>query len=419
MSPKEELTSRFIRVRQATTMLCSPLKEEDFVSQPVEDVSPPKWHLGHTTWFFEKFILERFKSGYQAYNPHYNYFFNSYYESAGDRLARARRGNMTRPTTSEIIVYREFVDHEMLEYLESTRDLPEGLADLVELGIHHEQQHQELLITDIKYILGHNPLHPVYADINADFLLDTGIVDPSLLVLEEGLYEIGHSGEGFSFDNELARHKVYLASFGIMDRLVTNGEYLEFLESGGYEHWSHWLSEAWHWIQANEVRSPLYWQQEGSDWFYYTLAGYRKLDLNAPVCHISYYEADAYAGWKGKRLPTEFEWEAACQKHGMAQDVSDNLLDSGRFMPIPVQNNSKQFYGDVWEWTASAYLPYPGYNKPPGAVGEYNGKFMINQMVLRGGSCATPLSHIRPTYRNFFQTDKRWQFKGFRLAETI
>jgi len=379
--------SRYHDIRKQSEKICEPLQTEDYVVQPVVDVSPPKWHLGHTTWFFETFILMPNQPNYQVFDPQYNFVFNSYYETIGARVIRTDRGNLSRPSVAEIYNYRQYVDQKMRKFLESDYFKPEHI-ELLELGLNHEQQHQELLVTDIKYILGHNPLFPVYRD---NSLKKTAITnDIKMLKFSEGVYEIGFEGSGFCFDNELGRHKVYLNEFEIADRPVTNGEYLEFMNSGGYDDFKYWYAEGWDWVNNTKAQSPLYWHNIEGDWMIYTLEGLKNIDLNDLLCHINFYEAAAFAAWKGMRLPTEEEWEVA----------SDQLN-----------------WGKRWEWTNSAYLPYPDYKRAAGAVGEYNGKFMINQMVLRGASEATPEGHSRNTYRNFFPTNLQWQFTGIRLAK--
>ncbi|MBK6621056.1 MAG: ergothioneine biosynthesis protein EgtB [Saprospirales bacterium] len=382
-----ELQERYIRVRSRTEAICRGLEVEDYVVQPVVDVSPPKWHIGHSTWFFETFLLEPFLPGYRPFHPDFGFLFNSYYETIGKRVLRAERGNMTRPTVKEVYRYRAAVDEAMGRLLE-TMELSSELIATLELGLQHEQQHQELLVTDIKYILGHNPLFPAVQIQREHDLAETA--ESGWLETAEGVYEIGHSGEGFCFDNELGRHKMYLASFRIGKALISNAEYLEFIRAGGYEHFAFWLAEGWDWVRSAQVKAPLYWHFIEGEWFNYTFEGLQVLDPNAPVCHISFFEADAFARWKGCRLPTEAEWEVAAP-----------------FLT----------WGHRWEWTNSAYLPYPGFQAAPGAVGEYNGKFMSNQMVLRGASETTPMGHSRITYRNFFQPEKRWQFTGLRLAQ--
>jgi len=382
------LPERYHTIRQASEAICRPLRTEDYVVQPVVDVSPPKWHLGHTTWFWETFVLMKYDLAYKVYNPDYNYVFNSYYETVGARVIRTDRGNLSRPSVEEIYAYRKYVDAAMDRLLTSCATDDTVLRDTLLLGLNHEQQHQELLWTDIKYILGHNPLFPALSDKDLD---DGGFVaDKSFVPMSARVYEIGFEGEGFCFDNELARHKVYLNDYEIASSLVTNEEFIDFIQAGGYGNFIYWHAEGWDWVKNNQIKSPLYWHLIEGKWYHYTLAGLRPLDMRAPVCHVSYYEAVAYAAWKGMRLPTEWEWEAA----------------SGKFK-----------WGKRWEWTESAYLPYPGFKKAEGAIGEYNGKFMISQMVLRGASVATPAGHSRNTYRNFFHPQLRWQFTGIRLAK--
>jgi ergothioneine biosynthesis protein EgtB len=374
-------------VRKRTESICSPLQTEDYVVQPVADVSPPKWHLGHTTWFFETFILRPYFMGYQEFDPQYNYVFNSYYETVGSRVIRTDRGNLSRPTVIDIYRYREYVDEAMDKFL--CKEPSSEVSELLMLGLNHEEQHQELLYTDIKYILGHNPLFPAYS--KDYFPQKVGEhANGKFIKLNEGIYEVGFNGEGFCFDNELGRHKVYLNAFEISADLVTNQDYLVFINDGGYQDFRHWHAEGWDWVNKNHIVSPLYWHSIDGNWHNYTYNGLQPLNLKDPLCHINYFEASAYAAWKGLRLPTEFEWEAAA-----------NLLK----------------WGERWEWTESAYLPYPGFVKAPGAIGEYNGKFMVNQQVLRGASEITSPGHSRITYRNFFQTHLQWQFTGIRLAK--
>jgi len=376
---------RFTAVRNRTVARCAPLRVEDHVVQPVIDVSPPKWHLGHTTWFFEQFIL-REVPGYELFDPDMAYMFNSYYETIGKRVLRADRGNMTRPTLPEVHAYRSYVDENIIAYLNSGNASEESLR-ILELGSNHEEQHQELLTTDLKYILGHNPLFPAYGAFtestaersNGKFIPITG-----------GVKKIGFEGDGFSFDNEHGRHAIHLEDFSISDRLVTNGELLEFIQAGGYTDFNHWHSEGWQWVQDNKVVAPMYWHLIDGIWHHYTLQGLQPVDPDLPLCHISFFEAFAFAEWKGMRLPTEQEWEVA---------------------------NEQFHWGQRWEWTHSAYLPYPGYTRVPGALGEYNGKFMVNQMVLRGSSVATAPGHSRSTYRNFFHPHLRWQYTGLRLIQ--
>ncbi|THH39719.1 ergothioneine biosynthesis protein EgtB [Neolewinella litorea] len=406
------ISQHYDRVRQQSVYLCTPLETEDYTVQPTEDVSPPKWHLGHSTWFFENFILAEHAPGYRHFDERLNWFFNSYYESQGPRILRSRRGNMTRPTLQVILDYRRHVDAAMQELLEKD---DETVRILTTLGLHHEQQHQELLLTDIKYILGSNPLYPVYRQ--GEMEKATSVAH-TFLSIAGGQYTIGHSGPGFCWDNELSRHDVLVEDFGIGSRLVTNGEYRAFMEDGGYERFELWQMEGIAWARELEIKAPLYWYPQGGDWKHYTLnGGLADIDPHLPVTHISWYEADAYARWAGARLATEFEWEIACRQLEPEVPRRGNWVERKDFHPTPARNaDDHQLLGHCWEWTNSAYLPYPRYPRPEGALGEYNGKFMVNQMVLRGGSCATPVSHIRPTYRNFFQTDKRWQFTGIRLA---
>ncbi len=408
-------------MRQQTETICRPLETEDYVIQSMEDVSPPKWHLGHTTWFFEQIILESFRDSYERYHPEFYFVFNSYYDSFGERVLRANRGTLSRPVVRQVYDYRKEIDRRMLELLESGDDsrLAE-LARLTVLGINHEQQHQELLITDIKHILARNPLRPVYLERRTP-VPDSPVPGMAFVSFEGGLHEFGAKNPAFAYDNEYPRHRAYVGDFKLADRLVTCGEFLEFIEDGGYENSMLWLSDGWDTVKTRNWKAPLYWEQHGGQWHLATLSGFRSLRPEEPVCHVSFYEAAAYARWTDKRLPTEFEWELAAKSLG-DHPLKGNFLESGQFHPTGSGDDRqsggklKQMFGDVWEWTNSAYLPFPGYLREQGALGEYNGKFMSNQMILRGGSCATPRSHIRDTYRNFFQCDKRWQFTGFRMA---
>ncbi|QHL86209.1 ergothioneine biosynthesis protein EgtB [Nibribacter ruber] len=418
------LLARFQTIRKQTESLCAPLTPEDTVMQPMVDVSPPKWHLGHTTWFFETFLLKPHLPAYTEFHAQYAFLFNSYYNTLGSRVNRAERGTLSRPPLAEVLAYRQHVNQAMETLLQS--ELSEKQADLaalIELGLQHEQQHQELLITDIKYILSCNPLLPEYLPEESPVSGPISGKQPKneWVTVPEGLYTIGHQGDGFCFDNELNPHQVFLAEFKARAWLVTNQEFLQFMEAGGYENFVYWLAEGWDLVQQQQWQAPLYWVQQDGHWYHYTLHGLQQVDLQAPVTHISFYEALAYANWSGHRLLTEFEWEALAQLHA-GTPAAGNFLESRRMQPqaacLADENFAvAQLLGDAWEWTYSAYLPYPGFTTAPGAVGEYNGKFMINQMVLRGGSCATPQSHIRTTYRNFFHADKRWQFTGIRLAQ--
>ena len=387
---KNNILQKYKITRAYSEQLCQPLNTEDYLPQPVDFASPPKWHLSHITWFFEEMILKKFSPGYQAFNESFSFLFNSYYQTVGKRAVRAERGAITRPTVSEVYAYRKYVDEQMIQLLE--KPISPALEALVILGINHEQQHQELLITDLKHTFSLNPLHPVYKE-NFDQTADQNKTD-GWIEMKEGIYEIGHHGEDFCFDNELGRHRVFLDHYQIANQLVTCGEYLEFIKAGGYQNFKFWLDEGWSWVMANNIEAPLYWEKttSGNQWSQYTLAGLKEIDPDTILTHISFYEAQAYATWKNLRLPTEFEWEAAAQK-----------LD----------------WGKRWEWTYSAYLPYPGFKIADGAVGEYNGKFMISQMVLRGSSVATPPGHERPTYRNFFHPKYRWQYTGIRLARSL
>ena len=414
-----DLKQQFKQIRQTSIDLCKPLKIEDYVVQPVDFVSPPKWNLAHVSWFFETFILKPYKKDYQEYNTDYGYFFNSYYESVGKRVFRANRGNMTRPTTEDVYAYRQYIDEQMLDYFENAEGISDDILNIIELGLHHEQQHQELLVTDLKYVFAHNPLFPVYLDSKENNKFRENNISPAkYLPVEEGLYEIGHTGNGFCFDNEKGFHQCFLHAFQIADKPVNTEDYLEFMQFGGYDKFQYWLGAGWDWVQQNKIKSPLYWHKIDGEWYHYTLFGLEKINLKAPVSHVSFYEADAYARWKGKRLPTEFEWETACKIYNPSIPETSNFLEKENFQPM-FSNQHNHMYGDVWEWTNSAYLPYPYYKQDTGALGEYNGKFMINQMVLRGGSCVTPLSHIRPSYRNFFHAHERWQFTGIRMAEYL
>lgn len=410
----QDFLARFHTIRAQSLKLCDPLEIEDFVVQPITDVSPPKWHLAHTTWFFEVFLLAPNLKNYKLFHKDYPYLFNSYYLSAGDRWNRTERGFLTRPTVNEIYRYRHYVEAHMRAFL-SNYSLTGNLAHILETGLHHEQQHQELLLYDIKYILGHNPLFPVYIDQENPALVKYS--EPKWLRVKKGNYEIGYQGDGFCFDNELGRHEVHLHEFEISSTLVTNGEFLDFIRDGGYENHRLWLSDGWDWLRSRLVKAPLYWINENGEWSQYNLNGLQKINPMEPVSHISFYEADAYARWKGCRLPTEFEWEVAARNFEPEIIQESNFVENEHFKPVPTSHYG--FYGNLWEWTSSAYEPYPFYEAPDGALGEYNGKFMVNQKVLRGGSFGTPRDHIRPTYRNFFYPNMQWLFNGIRLARHV
>ena len=387
MLSQQELLQLFKETRADSEMICSYLEIEDYVVQPIENVSPPKWHLGHTTWFFEEFVLKEYATDHKLFDKNTAYVFNSYYESVGDKVIRTNRGNLSRPTVAWIYDFRKYVTGAIMDLM-TNESLDNEALEVIEIGCHHEKQHQELLYTDIKYILGNNPLLPKYND---DFK-ENSIQDfkREWINIPEGVYEIGHKSDDFCYDNEKGVHKKYLCEFSISNKLVTNKEYIEFMEAGGYENVLLWHAEAWDWINDNEIKSPSYWHKIDGNWHQFTLNGLKKMDPEAPVTHISYFEAFAFSQWKEMRLPTEEEWETAQEKFD---------------------------WGSRWEWTESAYSPYPNYKKPDGALGEYNGKFMVNQKVLRGGSVVTSRNHTRPTYRNFFHPQLRWQFTGFRLVK--
>ncbi len=395
---REQLLARYARVRRATEDLCAPLEVDDHLVQPVDFVSPPKWHLGHTTWFFETFVLKNYLPGYSAIDPHYQWVFNSYYEALGDRVMRPKRASIARPTLAQVRAYRAAVDALVPKTIAGVTDAQwRALAPVFELGMHHEEQHQELLFMDVKYILRCSPSRPAYSPSGPTPTAQrTGAGE--FLCVQKGIHQIGFDGEGFCFDNERPRHDVLVRDSRIARAPVTNGEYQAFIDDGGYRRADLWLSDGWARVLAEGWEAPLYWEKIDGAWHEFTLRGLQPLDPNAPVCHVSYFEADAFARWCGKRLPTEEEWETAVARHGTG--------DAG-FLGV----------GEAWEWTASAYLPYPGFVPFAGALGEYNGKFMVSQMVLRGGCCATPAGHARITYRNFFQPEMRWQFGGIRLAD--
>jgi len=409
------LAERYIACRRQTESLADPLSAEDQMVQSCADASPTKWHLAHTAWFFETFILSQHLGGYRPLNPKFRDLFNSYYNAIGQLPEKALRNTLSRPGLDEVRKFRRHVDDQMLE-LQEAEIQSESVSKLTELGINHEQQHQELLITDIKHAFWTNPVRPAYQDVA------TGSPDLALPVQHaqahvEGLREVGAVPGSFHFDNEAPRHKVFLGAFRLASRPATCGEYIAFIEDRGYQRPELWLSDGWKAVQTHRWSAPLYWENDGSGRMQFTCSGIRKVSEAEPVCHISFYEADAFARWAGARLPTEFEWEIAAGQI----PVKGNLLENAKFHPAPANNAEPsvplQTFGDVWEWTASAYLPYPGFKSAAGALGEYNGKFMSNQMVLRGGSCLTPQSHIRASYRNFFPPETRWQFSGVRLAD--
>lgn len=381
----QQLLDRFISIRQQTEDICSQLNNEDYSVQPQIFVSPPKWHLAHSTWFFEQFVLSEYAKDYKVYDDDFAFLFNSYYNNVGKRVLRPNRGLMTRPSVKEVYEYRAFVNQKMSEFLSSK--IAKEVIDIIEIGLQHEQQHQELMHYDIKYILGNQATFPI---ISTEFDFSQNNTDLTFIKIKEGIYDIGHEGNGFCFDNELGRHKVYLNPFEIADRLITNGEYLEFIESGAYRNFNLWHAEGWDFIQEHQIESPLYWHKVDDEWYHYTLESFEQVNPNESVKHISFYEASAFATWKGMRLATEFEWE-----------VASDQLD----------------WGNLWEWTNSAYLAYPNFETVDGALGEYNGKFMVNQMVLRGSSQATSKNHSRKTYRNFFHPDMRWMYSGIRLVK--
>jgi ergothioneine biosynthesis protein EgtB len=437
------LDARYRQVRGFTEAFCQPLETEDYVVQTVEFVSPTKWHLAHTSWFFETFILQEHLPGYQPLDEQYAYLFNSYYIQAGERHCRDRRGYISRPTVAEVYAYRAHVDAHMQRLIETASpETMQTLGPLIDLGLHHEQQHQELMVTDLKHVLSVNPLRPAYRT-DLPHVASDGVPDLGWVRFPEDVYAIGYDGDGFYYDNEGPRHKTYVQAYELANRLVTNGEYIGFIEDGGYERPDLWLSAGWATVLERDWSEPFYWEPTGearhgrAPYQHFTLGGLRDVNPDAPVTHLSYFEADAFArwaseqpGWEGARLPREAEWEIAAE----GRPVQGNFVDHGYFHPVPLARAADgspdaeghtppagdgplyQLYGDVWEWTQSHYSPYPGYEPLPGAIGEYNGKFMCGQFVLRGGSCATSQSHVRPTYRNFFHPDESWQFMGLRLA---
>jgi len=438
----DSLLNRYQRVRQQSLKLCHELEIEDFELQAEAFVSPTKWHLAHTSWFFETFILKN-TPDYQAFHPQFEYLFNSYYNAVGQQYPRDKRGLMSRPTVQEVKAYRQYVDQRMSNLFSQADTLDAAQTELLILGLNHEQQHQELMLTDLKYNLSFNPLYPIYANAKFPFgqapdsQQDSTIEPIHFIEFGGGIYNFGHKGNGFSFDNETPRHQNMVQDFRLANRLITNAEYCQFIDAGGYQDPQYWLADGWAWVQQNTITGPLYWQleSEGSNKadqtnpqrYEFRLTGYGQLHPQQPVTHVSFYEADAYARWAGKRLPTEYEWEVASKK----REIKGTFVESQSFHPLQLASTQteprepypddgmRQLFGDCWQWTKSTYSPYPGFKTPDGAVGEYNGKFMCNQMVLRGGSCATPKDHIRTTYRNFFYPQDRWQFTGIRLAEDV
>ncbi len=424
--PQTALAERFRAVRAQTARLAAPLSEADCQVQAMPDASPTKWHLAHVTWFFETFVLERFEPGFKPHHAAYRVLFNSYYNGVGEQHPRVQRGLVTRPTLAEVMAWRSAVDARVQALL--AVDKTPTLLQLVELGLQHEQQHQELILTDLLFLLSCNPLAPVYQP-----RWPLAPVSPlaqswvTLVTGQPAVAEAGHAGPGFAFDNETPRHRCLLHPFELARRLTTHGEWLAFIDDGAYRNPRWWLSAGWDWVRSQHIEAPLYWRRTGAEWQVFTLHGLVPLDPHTPITHISYFEAEAFARWwsaqypgqPAARLPTEFEWEHAAQGHSALALAAGNFLDSGALHPMPVATvhaGPLQLLGDVWEWTSSSYAPYPGFSAWEGPVGEYNAKFMVNQMVLRGGSCATPQSHIRTSYRNFFPTDARWQFNGLRLA---
>ena len=408
------LRTRFLTVRQATEALAAPLSAEDCALQSMPDASPVKWHLAHTSWFFETFILERIDPHFQAFDPAFRVLFNSYYNGVGDKHPRHERGLISRPDLQRVIAYRRHITQRILALLPAIADQPEFVR-LMWLGCNHEEQHQELILTDLKHLLSKNPTKPAYQQRWP--LTPIEARKPRWIGYPGGLAMIGHAGEEFAFDNELPRHQVFVQPFELASHPVTHGDFAAFIADQGYARPELWLSMGWDWVRLSGAVAPLYWQQQDAGWRTFTLHGMADIDPHTPICHINYFEADAYARWAGARLPRESEWEIVAS----TLPIDGNFLDSNALHPLALReaattDQPEQMFGDVWEWTQSAYLPYPGFSTAPGAVGEYNGKFMCNQFVLRGGSCATPRKHIRASYRNFFPPEARWQFSGVRLA---
>ncbi|MCW9708716.1 ergothioneine biosynthesis protein EgtB [Fodinibius salsisoli] len=413
----EHLKERYTAIRSFSEALVEPLETEDFVIQAVEHTSPTKWHLAHVSWFYETFVLEKAFSNYESMHPQYAYIFNSYYLQTGEPHQRSKRGLLSRPTVSEVFEYRKYVNNKILQFLDTASEQQlQEFGPVIEIGNHHEQQHQELMLTDLKFLFAQNPLKPPYRELETSPQKEAD--DLNWISFEEGVYHIGNEGKEYTYDNEQPRHRKFLEPFELSDRLITNAEFIDFIEADGYRRSELWLDEGWATVNEEEWRAPLYWFKKEGAWHYYTLGGVKKVNPGEPVTHLSYYEADAYARWADARLPTEAEWEVAAE--GLPYE--GNFVEQGLYHPRPARSNDttlKQMFGDVWEWTMSSYEPYPGYEPLPGALGEYNGKFMCSQYVLRGGSCATSQTHIRKTYRNFFYPDARWQFNGFRLARNV
>ncbi len=406
-SERTPIAQRYQPIRDLTVELCRTLTPEDMTVQSMPDASPAKWHLAHSSWFFENFLLVPHLKGYRLFNQQFNYLFNSYYYTISNMHPRPERGLLTRPGVAEVLRYREHVDEYMHRLLEANAGEPEYIF-LTTLGINHEQQHQELLLMDIKHLFSRSPLRPAWRELQSP--AHKTVMPLKYISRPEGLSVIGHAGGSFAFDNETPQHRVFIQAHSLANRLTTNGEYREFIRAGGYTSPELWLSDGWVTVKRESWNGPLYWDQDMTKEF--TLAGERELDLEAPVCHLSYYEADAFARWAGARLPTEMEWESFAAN----QPVQGNLLESGKFHPATADSGTNQLFGDVWEWIASSYAPYPGFKPLAGSLGEYNGKFMVSQMVLRGGCCVTPREHVRASYRNFFYPQQRWQFAGLRLA---
>lgn len=412
---RENILKSYQKVRQFSHTITDTLEPEDFVIQPMENASPTKWHLAHTSWFFETFVLSKYEPEFKSMHPQYAYLFNSYYLQTGVPFTRSKRGVISRPTVENVFEYRAYVDEQITAFINNAdENIWNEAAKVIEIGINHEQQHQELILTDIKFTLAQNPLLPVFKEIEEKHI--NHLPDLKWVQFDEGIIEIGHPGNTFIYDNEHPLHKTFIQNHSLSDRLITNGEYLDFMNDNGYSRSELWLDEGWSAVNNESWQSPLYWFKRDNEWWTFTLGGARKLNLNEAVTHVSFFEADAFARWMDARLPTEQEWENASK----SASLNGNFVEDEYYHPIPVSQEGdelKQIYGDVWEWTLSSYSPYPGYKPLPGALGEYNGKFMSNQYVLRGGSCATSITHIRNTYRNFFQATSRWQFNGIRLAK--